>query len=420
MKRILVLCSLVISISVFGQISQKGNLVIVGGGLDANNNSIYNQLIEFAGGAENASFAIIPSASGVSMQSFVYFKSTLRSYGIKSENIHLINIAMIDDDSTTNVNEATWSKNANDENLAEVVKKCSAVWFTGGDQMRTLETMKNADGSNSLVLDAVWDVYNRGGVIGGSSAGAAIMSEIMIGDGNSMSALRKGVKIYHKGEEFKSEDGVLVTEGLGFFPTGIVDQHFQQRNRLGRLIVTLINNKDKYNLGFGIDENTALIYMGNQNIIRVAGGSGVTFVDTQFAEISFNQNKPTIKNLRISYLEDGDTYDININKIIPSPEKKSTIGAEQYNHNVYQEGVFSGQSPTFRELITEDLIDNKATDEVRSISFYSQDQGFMAKFFQQAESEGFYFDNPNGKDGYTVGNIRMDIVPAVQVLKTID
>jgi len=161
LKRILVLSSLVISITLFGQIAQQGNLVIVGGGLEANNKNIYNLLIELAGGVEKASFAIIPSASGVSVQSFVYFKSTLRSYGIKSENIHLINIAMVDDDSTTNVNEASWSKNANDRKLAKIVKKCSAVWFTGGDQMRTMQTLKNDDGSNTLVLDAVWDVYNR-------------------------------------------------------------------------------------------------------------------------------------------------------------------------------------------------------------------------------------------------------------------
>ncbi len=117
-------------------------------------------MIRLAGGNEKASFAVIPSASGVAVQSFVSFQKTLISYGVNPANIHLIPIAMVDDDSTTDVNEATWSKNGEDLQLAGIVKNCSAVWFTGGDQTRTTKTLFLSDGTKTPVLEAVWEVYN--------------------------------------------------------------------------------------------------------------------------------------------------------------------------------------------------------------------------------------------------------------------
>ncbi len=137
----------------------QGNLVIAGGGLEDDNASVYDQLIALAGGAEKATFAVIPSASGVSVQSYTSFRNILISYGIKPEHIYLINIAMVDDDSTTDVNEAEWSNNGNDPQLAGIVRSCSAVWFTGGDQTRTIKTLVMPDGSKTPVLEAVWEVY---------------------------------------------------------------------------------------------------------------------------------------------------------------------------------------------------------------------------------------------------------------------
>ncbi len=396
----------------------SGSLVIVGGGLEPDNKSVYSQMIELAGGAEKASFAVIPSASGVSVQSFVSFQKTLISYGVKSENIHLINIAMVDDDSTTTVDEATWSKNGNDEKLAGIVKGCTAVWFTGGDQLRTIKTLVNPDGTKTLVLQAVWEVFDKGGVVAGSSAGAAIMSEAMIGGGNSIAALTHGVIQDYKGDDFPEGDGMLMTSGLGFFPLGIVDQHFSQRARIGRLITALFHEKARFNLGFGIDENTALIYNGKEKILKVAGAGGVTMINTIKATISYLQNLPKIENLNISYLEDGDVYDFTNGKITPANGKKSTKGNEYYNiKNPGQAGVFSGQTANFKDLITKNLIDNKGTEKVQNISFFEENSGFLVTLTKTPESEGFYTDKPSGNDRYTVTNILMDVTP-VQVLVT--
>jgi cyanophycinase len=398
--------------TVFGQQLPKGSLVIVGGGLEPDNKSVFTQLIELSGGPEKAVFSIIPSASGVATQTFVYFRSELISYGVKPENIHLIPIAMADDDSTKDIDESTWLNNGSDQKLADIVRKSSCVWFSGGDQLRTMKTLHKADGSKTPVLEAVWEVFRSGGVVGGTSAGAAIMSEPMIGAGNSMGALKHGVITDYKGDDFPDSDGVLLTHGLGFFPLGMVDQHFNTRARLARLITVMMHEKKNLDLGFGVDENTALIYNGKLKILKVAGAAGVTMINTTDATIAQVQNLPLIENVTINYLDEGDVYDISTKKIIPAEGKKITIGNEFYNvSNPAQAGMFSGSATNFLNLVTVNLIDNKAVNKVTNLNFTGQDAGFLVTFSKTPESKGFFTDKPGGKDRYTVTGIRMDIEP---------
>jgi len=396
----------------YSQDLPKGSLVIVGGGLEPDNKSVFTQLIELSGGPEKAVFSIIPSASGVARQTFVYFKSELISYDVKPENIHLIPIAMANDDSTKDVDESTWLNNGSDLKLAEIVRKSSCVWFSGGDQLRTMKTLHKADGSKTPVLEAVWEVFKSGGVVGGTSAGAAIMSEPMIGAGNSMGALKHGVITDYKGDDFPDSDGVLLTHGLGFFPLGMVDQHFNARARLARLIMVMMHEKKTLSLGFGVDENTALIYNGKLKTLKVAGAAGVTMINTSDATVSQVQNLPLIENVMISYLDEGDVYDISTKKIIPAEGKKCTIGNEFYNvSNPAQAGMFSGSATNFLNLVTVNLIDNKAVNKVTNLNFTGQDAGFLVTFSKTPESKGFFTDKPGGKDRYTVTGIRMDIEP---------
>jgi cyanophycinase len=390
----------------------KGNLVIVGGGLEADNKNVYQQLIAFAGGADKATFAVIPSASGVPIQSYMSFRNILIAYGLKPENIHLVNVAMIDDDSTLDMNESEWKNNGNDIILAELVRECSAVWFTGGDQSRTMKTLVRPDGSQTPVLQAVWDVYRSGGVIGGNSAGAAIMSEVMIGGGTSLAALSHGIIKNYTGDDFPEDTGLMITRGLGFFPHGMVDQHFNARARIGRLAVALMHEKEQGNLGFGIDENTALIYNGKQDRITVSGSSGVTILNTSNARISYIRDMPLIENLTISYLEEGDSWDAATGVISPAEGKQLTKGKEHYSdHYSGQQGILTGYTAGFRDLLTRYLADNKATDTVQNITLMPPASGFLITLRKSPSSEGYYSDKPYNEDHYTVINIMMDIVP---------
>jgi cyanophycinase len=419
MNKVLFIVSVFLIMSeALSQESPQGNLVIVGGGLDETNRSIHNQLIEFAGGKETAVFAIIPSASGVPVQSYVSFRNILISYGISPEHIHLIHIAMVDDDSTAFENESTWRMNGDDPHLAGIVRSCSAVWFTGGDQSRTLKTLIRPDGSQTLVLEAVWEVFRSGGVIGGTSAGAAIMSEHMIGGGNSLVALTHGVITGYQGDDFPEGDGLLMLKGLGFFPYGIVDQHFDARARIGRLAVALMDSAYGAPMGFGIDENTALIYFGRQNLMKVAGASGVTILDASGARMTRRENRPCIENLSVSYLTENDVYDFNTGLITPDSAKRPIRGNEYYNNpDPGQAGILSGNSGNFYDLVTINLIDNKSADTVKNLSFTDDHSGFLVTLIKTPVSSGYYAEQPYDEEKYTVTNVRMDIVP-VQITIT--
>jgi cyanophycinase len=395
--------------NLFGQ-SQSGHLVIAGGGLEADNRSVYYQLIELSGGPDKATFAVIPSASGVPAQAWVSFSKILISYGVKAENIHLINISVMDDDSTTDVNESTWSENGKDPELAKIIYGCSAVWFTGGDQLRTMKALVLSDGKPTPVLQAVRNVYEKGGVIGGSSAGAAIMSEAMIGNGNSLGAL--SLPVSYDVEKDDNSGALLMSTGLGFFPAGIVDQHFNAKSRLGRLPVALMTTHGKFTKGFGVDENTAIIYSAKEKKFAVAGVAGVTIIDISAGEMMKTGNLVGLKNIGLSYLEEGDSYDIVSGRIIPGPDKKATVGHEKYDHAFHlSSGILAGNNPTFRDLLTTELIDNKGSDFAECISFGNSDYGFKVTFRKKPQSQGYYSEYHRDNGNYTVMDIQMDVVP---------
>lgn len=118
-------------------------------------------------------------------------------------------------------------------------------------------------------------MLRRGGVVGGSSAGAAIMTRVMISGGNPVPN---------------------TAEGFGFLPGSVVDQHFLRRNRVNRLLNVLQRNPGL--VGFGIDEGTAIIASGTE--VRAVGRSYVTLFVPQ----------PAGKPVRIEVLEDGEKADL--------------------------------------------------------------------------------------------------------------
>lgn len=388
----------------------EGSLVIAGGGLNPSNKEAYGRLVELAGGPEKAVFAIIPTAGGWVNESYTFMRDVLGTYGVKPENVHLIPISELDDETTPDIDESTWAGNANDEKLAALVRSCTGIWFSGGDQMRVTRTHYRADGSRTPVLQAIWDVYEKGGVIGGTSAGAALMSDVMIGNGTSLGALQMKI-IYDNGPDNEDTDALLISRGMGFFPEGIIDQHFTARARLGRLIIALMHSKDKYNMAFGVDENTALIYSAADRTIQVAGTGGITIIDASQASMEMKDNLPVITNLSISYLEQGDTFLAVSKTIIPEEGKKATVGHEATNRkNQFLGGILSPSSGSFQDIITYNLIDNAGSESISNLSFTGDGAGFLLTFSKKPESQGYYLDKDE-EDHYTVSDIRLDVAP---------
>ncbi len=387
----------------------QGNLVIVGGGLENDNSEVFKKYIMLAGG-DNAVVSVIPAASGVAAQTFAYFSQGLRRFGVKPENIRLIPVAMVDDDSTTDVNEAEWKANAWDSQLAAKVRESSAVWFSGGDQERITKLLFDEKGNPSPVMEAVWDLYRRGGVVGGTSAGAAIMSNPMIGSGTSLEALQFGASVSLSDQEGDTTRGVRITKGIGFFPEGMVDQHFHARARIGRLVMATQLSKQRF--GFGIDENTALIYYGKEKRMEVAGEAGVTILDTEKAAFRKVGTATAVSNVTVHYLENGDQFHFDSQKIIPSKDKNEIGGMEKRTRTgMVAGGVFSNTGTGFFNLLTRYLFGEDDLKGVENHHLTSKESAIRFELRLQPDSRLFYSETEDEREHFTATGLLMDIEP---------
>ena len=185
---------------------------------------------------------------------------------------------------------------AQDSSVVAEVRTCSGFFFTGGSQSRIVDVFLPG-GDTTEAYRALWQRWQEGAVVSGSSAGAAMMSRVMIAGGSSADAVTHGVRL-------PDGDGVRIREGMGFFESGMLDQHFLARGRIGRILVSVLQ-EDSPQIGLGIDENTALVVDGDS--AWVVGASGVVVVDGR----SVQRTGPHRGlGLRISLVGAGDLLDL--------------------------------------------------------------------------------------------------------------
>ena len=158
----------------------KGSLVIIGGALRPDNAAVWERIVELAGG-KGARIAVFASASANPEKSGAFLVERLNRYGA---NAFFVPIAV-------RLTGTDYQAAADNPALAEAVRTAGGAYFAGGDQARITRALRRPDGSNTLVLDALWDMYRRGGVIAGTSAGAAIMSSTMFGQPRAVLATLK-------------------------------------------------------------------------------------------------------------------------------------------------------------------------------------------------------------------------------------
>ncbi len=205
-----------------------GALVIVGGG--GFPDDIRDRFLQLAGG-KKGHLVVIPTASEFEVQthnflSFEYWKTQ----GLASVSLlHTLD-----------------KKEANDPSFVKPLKTATAVWLDGGDQKRLADAYHG-----TAVEKELRRLLAQGGVIGGTSAGASIMSDVMIAGG---------------------EQQVRVGEGFGLLPNVVIDQHFRNRKRQKRLLSVLASHPRC--LGLGIDEETAVVVKGHT--FTVLGKANVT------------------------------------------------------------------------------------------------------------------------------------------------
>ena len=169
----------------------------------------------------------------------------------------------------------------------EMLEACDLLWIPGGSQR---ELMKVLAGHN--LVHRVSSLYNKGKVIAGTSAGAAVMGAVMISGKPDPAALVAG--------------GVTPYRGIGLWPTAIIDQHFIERDRYGRLLTAVLSKPRM--LGVGIGERTAVVVQGDD--LRVIGEGQVVFFDARKATLK--RAKPgelqAARDVRLHVLETGEDW----------------------------------------------------------------------------------------------------------------
>jgi cyanophycinase len=192
---------------------------------------------------------------------------------------------------------------AQDPDLIASLRRATGVYFTGGDQLKLVTTL-----GGTAFASELHDRYLSGLHIGGTSAGASAMSTIMIARGRGRSAPRLS--------------SVRLSPGLGILRRVIVDQHFQERNRIGRLMAAVLRNP--YMLGFGIDEDTAFI-VSPGGCVEVLGRGTLTIVDgadligSSITEIKEHQ-PIAFGGMKVHVLGTGWEFDID-SRTITAPDE---------------------------------------------------------------------------------------------------
>lgn len=246
---------------------------------------IFRRMVALAGGPD-ARIVIVPTASEAPGERALDYHQIFSSFN--PQDIHTIHIAERQD--------------AGSPEILSIIAETTLIMFSGGDQLRLSSLIGGTPLHRALI-----DRYRAGDcVVAGTSAGAAVMPEVMIFQNNQFRLYRKG--------------GIEITKGWGLIHDVIFDTHFVQRARISRLVHAVATNPAL--LGLGIEENTSLL-IEDETIATVLGTGTVIVVDGSSIEINqigFAENtKPfALTNVRYSVLTPGMVYDLKSRKVLNS------------------------------------------------------------------------------------------------------
>eukprot|EP00992_Anisonema_acinus_P002515 TRINITY_DN10825_c0_g1_i1.p1 TRINITY_DN10825_c0_g1~~TRINITY_DN10825_c0_g1_i1.p1 ORF type:complete len:378 (+),score=24.12 TRINITY_DN10825_c0_g1_i1:336-1469(+) len=361
------------------------------------------------------------------------------SYGLSRNNVWIVPLAKKDDPNSP-VDESKWADNAfgeKGEKVAKKLRKYTGIFITGGDQSRikdlTLEynpeTGKYEDGP---ILKTLREIYKTGGCIAGTSAGAAIQSNPMIGGGNTFGGLLQGATDVDNYEDAPFDERIFIAPGLGFWDDEeiMVGQHFVKRGRFGRLLAAMLKGNKTW--GIGIDENTGFIVRGD--VLEIVGESGAVLIDINDAEIKEpklyqDENGEWVaepieaKDIKLSYLEPLDIFNYKQKKLVKTAYFKTLemAGSEYYVDPVNIRGDSIMSPDILPRVLMEDVADydGEANAWAMVIDWkgihwgIEPGEGVLIKFKKGPDTNGW-----GGRNVYSGGhwestaiNIYMDIEP---------
>lgn len=380
-----------------GNSSGPGIAVPIGGALRYDNHEVWARLVELAGGP-GGRFAVFATAAGNPERSAGQIMQALRRHG--AEPVHIA--------AAPGLRGVDVAAAVQDERWITTVLGCRGVFFAGGAQERITATLQPG-GQPTPLLNAVWSVFNAGGVVAGTSAGAAVMSRLMFRDAQSVMKVLKG----------QLTDGRETDRGLGFVgPDLFIDQHFLKRGRIGRMLPLMTARG--YQLGLGVEENSAAIVRGDQ--IEVIGARGALLADLRQATHSRQGPVWELQGALLSFLDRGDRYDVTRRSLQPSAAKAA-------------EPVIDAKAPGFKPYFNDrpfhldilgdntianamaHLIDNTATevlglaaDVMPAADDPAPDLAFEFRLHKRPESRGWFSGALGGED-YSVAHLGLDVRP---------
>jgi cyanophycinase len=258
----------------------KGTLLIVGGGSQPR--ELVRHFVDLAGGPGKARIAILPMATSDAVATGAEKKAELDSLGA--------------DSFVVNVTRAQ----ADDDSVVRRLSTASGIWFPGGDQSLLVAALQG-----SAALRAIHDRFRAGAVVGGTSAGAAVMSDSMITGNQFWPGMT--VAVDSPSVSRITRRSIEIVPGLGFVHNAIVDQHFIRRQRENRLFSVVLERPSL--LGVGIDEGTALKVTPDGKW-TVMGKSLVMILDARNSKVTQAQaGYLGAVGIRVSLLPAGSTYD---------------------------------------------------------------------------------------------------------------
>lgn len=256
---------------------ERGWIVPIGGAEEKENSArILERFVRLCGGRD-ADIVVIPTASRMADTGARYETVFDRLGAGRAESLEF--------DSRDDGEREEWLRR---------IEQASGIFFTGGNQLRISTILGGTEAARLIRQQNA-----RGVVVGGTSAGASILSEHMIAFGEEGSSPHAG--------------SVRLAPGLGLTNRFIIDQHFRQRDRLGRLVAALAYNP--FAIGIGLDEDTAA-FIGPDNTVEVEGSGAVTVVDAGALEFSsmaqVSEDEPVcLLGLTVHILTAGATFNLH-------------------------------------------------------------------------------------------------------------
>jgi len=378
-------------------LAQAGTAVVIGGALRSDNPTVWQRVVREAGGP-GARIAVFATAAAKPERSAQQIITALQREGAEARFIPVAPRLQGED----------LQARLQDPVLIEQVRGSQGVFFSGGAQELIVDTLQPG-GQPSSMLRAIWEVFDRGGVVAGTSAGAAIMSRLMFRDAQDNLGILRGQ--WREGREYD--------RGLGFVgPDLFIDQHFLKRGRIGRMLPAM--QRLGYQLGLGVEENSAAVIKGPQ--IEVIGARGALLVDLREARSDPRLPAFNVRGARLSYLDSGDRYDLATHQATPAPHKlrEPRIDPTASDYKPYlPRGHFFADILGDGAIVSAmaQLLDSPA-EEVRGLAYEpvpgargrASRLGFEFRLYKTPGLKGWFSGALGGED-YTVLDARLDVLP---------